>query len=200
MRKKMIVRENKDNLDLLGALDGTRAYRGPNIVQLDLTNNCNLNCVGCWCHSTFLGELRLKGEEKRRELDYNIVKKLISELAELGTKEIMLSGSGEPFMYSRIMDVIRLIKSKGIKLTIITNFTLLTKDIIKELVDLKVDNLTASIWAGDAKTYVKTHPNQTEKTFERLRENLKFLHSVKDTDNLPKIKIYNVISKIKKKY
>jgi len=185
----------KKNLSLAGDLDGSKAYKGPEIVQIDLTNDCNLNCVGCWCHSTFLKDFKLKGKEKKRKLPYEIVKKLIEDLYKLGTKEIMLSGSGEPFMYPKIMEVISLIKEKGIKLNIITNFTLINKKIIKRLVDLNVDYITISLWAGDAKTYVKTHPNQTKKTFERIRENLKYLHSIKKENNLPRVKIYNVISK-----
>ena len=185
----------KKNLDLAGALDGSKAYAGPEIVQIDLTNNCNLNCAGCWCHSDLLGNLKLKGEEKKRKLPYDIVKKLIEDLYKLGTKKIMLSGSGEPFMYPQIIEVISLIKEKGIKLNIVTNFTLVNKKIIKRLVELNVDYITISLWAGDAETYVKTHPNQTEKTFEKIRENLKYLHSLKKEDNLPHVKIYNVISK-----
>jgi len=195
MSKKDFNEFVKKNLSLAGALDGLKAYKGPEIVQIDLTNNCNLNCVGCWCHSTFLKELKLKGKEKKRKLPYEMVKKLIEDLYKLGTKEIMLSGSGEPFMYPKIMEIISLIKEKDIKLNIITNFTLVNKKIIKKLVDLNVDYITASLWAGDAETYVKTHPNQTKKTFERIRENLKYLHSIKKENNLPRVKIYNVISK-----
>jgi len=195
MSKKDFNEFVKKNLSLAGALDGSKAYKGPEIVQIDLTNDCNLNCVGCWCHSEFLGNLKLKGEEKKRKLSYDMVKKLIEDLHELGTKEIMLSGSGEPFMYPKIMEVISLIKEKGIKLNIVTNFTLVNKKIIKKLVDLNVDYITISLWAGDAETYVKTHPNQTKKIFERIRENLKYLHSLKKEDNIPYVKIYNVISK-----
>ena len=194
MLKKDFKKFFKENLDLAGALNGSKAYKGPKIVQIDLTNNCNLNCVGCWCHSDFLGNLKLKGEAKKQNLPYDMVKKLIEDLHKLGTEEIMLSGSGEPFMYPWVMDVISLIKNKGIRLNIVTNFTLVNKEIIKELIELKVDNITVSLWAGDANTYVKTHPNQTEKTFERIGENLKCLHSLKKEDNLPHVKIYNVIS------
>jgi len=195
MLKENFKKFFKENLDLVGALNGFKAYTGPGIVQIDLTNNCNLNCVGCWCHSDLLGDLKLKGEEKKRKLPYDMVKKLIEDLHELGTKEIMLSGSGEPFMYPEIMDVISLIKEKGIRLNIVTNFTLVNKKIIKRIIELNVDYITISLWAGDAETYVKTHPNQTKKTFKRIRENLKYLHSLKKKDNLPHVKIYNVISK-----
>ena len=192
MPKKYFNKCYKENLDLVGALDGSNAYKGPNIVQIDLTDKCNLNCVGCWCHSYFLENIKVK---KFKELPFDLLKKLIEELNELGVKEIMLSGSGEPFMYPQIMEVIGLIKEKGISLNIITNFTLVNKDIIKKMVELNVDNITVSLWAGDADTYVKTHPNQTKKTFITIRKNLKYLYSIKKGDNLPNIKIYNVISK-----
>jgi len=192
MLKKDFKKFFKENLELVGALDGSKAYKGPNIVQIDLTDKCNLNCVGCWCHSDLLGDSKLR---KLKELPYSIAEKLIEDLHELGTKEIMLSGSGEPFCYPKIMDVISLIKKKGIRLNIVTNFTLLNKKRIRQLVELQVDNITASIWAGDAKTYVKTHPNQNKRTFYRIKENLKFLHSIKKENNLPNVKIYNVISK-----
>ncbi len=190
--KKSFKKFFEENMDLAGALDGSKAYKGPSIVQIDLTDKCNLNCVGCWCHSNFLGDSRLK---KFEELPFDLLKKLIEDLHKMGIKEIMLSGSGEPFMYPKIMEVISLIKEKDIKLNIITNFTLINKKIMKKLVELGVDNITASIWAGDAGTYVKTHPNQTKKTFENIRENLKYLHSIKKGNNLPNVKIYNVISK-----
>ena len=192
MKNKNFNKCYKENLDLVGALDGSNAYKGPNIVQIDLTDKCNLNCVGCWCHSYFLENIKVK---KFKELPFDLLKKLIEELNELGVKEIMLSGSGEPFMYPQIMEVIGLIKEKGISLNIITNFTLVNKDIIKKMVELNVDNITVSLWAGDADTYVKTHPNQTKKTFITIRKNLKYLYSIKKENKLPHIKIYNVISK-----
>ena len=67
MPKENFKKFFKENLDLAGALDGSKAYTGPKIIQIDLTNNCNLNCAGCWCHSDLLGNLKLKGEEKKRK-------------------------------------------------------------------------------------------------------------------------------------
>jgi MoaA/NifB/PqqE/SkfB family radical SAM enzyme len=139
-----------------------------------------------------LGESKLK---EFKELPYELVKKMIEDLHDGGVKEIMLSGGGEPFMHPRIMDIIELIKKRGIKLNIITNFTLLDKEKIKKIVELNVDYITASIWAGDAETYVKTHPNQNKKTFRNIKKNLKYLYSIKKGNNLPYVKIYNVISK-----
>lgn len=167
---------------------------GPKTVQLDLTNTCNLHCVGCWCHSYLLEEKMMKPSITKKSIDLNSAKKIIDDLSKLKVSKIILSGAGEPFMHKDIIPIIRYIKSKGIFLEIITNFTLITKEIAKILVKEKVDHITASIWAGDKKSYIKTHDMKKNDTFDKIRENLKYIHSIKKTDNLPRIKIYNVIS------
>lgn len=191
------MQSDKDyDLLLRGIRDGSNAFTGPEIVQIDLTNNCNLNCVGCWCHSDLLDDVKLTGAEKEIRLAFSNVKNLINDLAKMGTSEVWLSGSGESFIYPEIMDVIRLIKKKGMKCQIITNFTLVNEKILKELVDLKVDNITVSLWAGTSEKYLLTHPNQTDKVFNKMGKMLKYLHSIKKDDNLPHVKIYNVISNL----
>ena len=162
MIHKYLKKIYEKNLDIAGALDGFRAYKGPNIVQIDLTDRCNLNCVGCWCHSDFLGKSKLK---KFDDLPYELVKKLIEDLHKLGIKEIMLSGSGEPFMYPRIMDVITLIKKKGIKLNIVTNFTLLNKEKIKKLLNWMLTILLQAFGQVMLKPMSRRIPTRTKRHF-----------------------------------
>ncbi len=177
-----------------GIRDERRAFCGPHTVQIDLTDKCNNNCIGCWVHSPLLDKKEIfpQGE---KELPFNLVNNLIEELYRLGTQEIILSGSGEPFLYPRIKDVVKLIKSKGIYLNIITNLLLVDEDIAKILVKDKVDLITASIWAGSSQAYAQTHPGVKGMEFEKLKENLKRLAFYKNTHNslLPHVKIYNVI-------
>ena len=188
-----IFGEIPDNV-IKGIKNGKKSFAYPIHVQIDLTNNCNFNCVGCWCHSELMEELKFSPKIKKQRLSKKIVFELIDDLAENGTKEIQLSGSGEPTTYPYFMDVVRKIKKKGMVLHIVTNFSLITNKIINELIKLKVDRMTISLWAGSAKTYVKTHPNQTEKTFEKIKKNLKYLNKKKK--ELPTTKIYNVISNL----
>ncbi|MDP2926387.1 MAG: radical SAM protein, partial [Nanoarchaeota archaeon] len=178
-----------------GILDGKKAYKGPNFVQIDLTNNCNNNCVGCWCHSFLLGDLMLKGEEKKKFIPFDLIKKTIDNLASLGTYEVLLAGSGEPFMHPDIMKILEYIKKKNIKINLITNFSLLDKKKVKKIVKLGIDFITISLWAGTLETYLKTHPNSTRKTFENIKKNLIYLNSLKKNSK-PQVKIYNVISNL----
>jgi len=168
----------------------------PKYVTIDLTNSCNLNCVGCWTHSPLLKDKEASKEWKSQMISFDTLKKLIDDLYDLGTERIRLTGGGEPFLYPKIFDVIKLIKEKGIACNITTNFTLLNKEKIKKLFELNVDELVVSLWAGDAETYVKTHPNQRKNAFEKVRENLRFIAQYKEKLRKgPKVIMSNVIMK-----
>jgi MoaA/NifB/PqqE/SkfB family radical SAM enzyme len=178
-------------LDAIGVLDGGYAYKGPNFVQIDLTNNCNNDCIGCWCNSALLEEKRISPEVKQQTLPYKRVISLIDELYGMGVRHIYYAGGGEPFMHPQIMEILAYTKNKGLECFVNTNFTLIDKKRARELADMGVDSLTVSIWAGSAGVYAATHPNKGEDTFYRIRETLEFLNSIKRTS--PSIKIYNVI-------
>lgn len=164
----------------------------PSVVQLDLTNNCNFNCLGCWCHSDLLGDTKFTSEENDQTLSFETVKGIIQDLVTLGTKKIMLAGSGEPLMHPQIKDIISLIKNKGIELEIITNFSLVTTEFADFLIHKGVDQLTISFWAGDEESFCATHPNQKAKTFHHIKKILTYLNQKKSI--VPETKLFNVIS------
>jgi len=183
---------------VMGILDGSEAFTGPLSVQIDLTNKCNNNCIGCWCNSPLLGNKAMDPETKKRELPFKLVKKLIDELDKICVRELYLTGGGEPFMHSKVMDIIEYIKNKGIGCDMSTNFTLISKGRAEKLVGLGVDHMNISMWAGTAKSYVKTHPNKKEGDFYRMRDMLICLAELKKKKNKKKpiINIYNVISNL----
>lgn len=182
-------------LDILGVFDGWCAFKGPDCVQIDLTNNCNNNCIGCWCNSPLLGDKSYKGAKKYKTLPMQLVKILIDELVGLGTSELYFSGGGEPFMHPDLLEIIAYAKQRQMRCSINTNFTLINESIIRGLIDLKLDHLTISLWAGTPQAYVATHPNKDEATFYKIRNMLIMLNSLKK-DSLPQIKVYNVISNV----
>jgi len=180
--------------DLLGVFNGRYAFKGPAYVQIDLTNNCNNNCIACWCNSPLLKEKAMPYDIKRQALPFELVKNLLDELHTIGTKDIYFSGGGEPFMHPQIMQILEYAKKSGFTCLVNTNFTLLDKEKIKKLVNLGVDHLTVSTWAATAGTYASTHPNKNEDTFRQIVENLRFLNQIKQ--KTPHITLYNVISSI----
>lgn len=177
-------------LDILGIFSCKFAFKGPFRVQIDLTNKCNNNCIACWCNSPLLTEKRNDGQS----LSFEKVIELIDTLKKIGTREIYLAGGGEPFMYPKILEVIRYIKKKGFVCYVNTNATLLDEQIIYELVRLKVDYLITSLWAGTRQIYKIMHPNKNEIHFYHIEQMLKFLAKIKS--RLPRVVINNVISNL----
>ncbi len=180
------------NKDLAGVLDGEFAFAGPELLQIDLTNSCNNNCIACWCRSPLLGDKTISKEIGSQTLPFDLVKQTLDDCAEMGTADIYLAGGGEPFMHPNIMEIIAYIKQLGFRCHLNTNFTLVTKDRARALKDMGVDNLIVSLWAATPETYVACHTNQTEETFLGLMETLSFLVDLKQGGG-PHIKLYNVI-------
>ena len=192
-RATALFRKIKDNyLDMLGIMHGRRAFKGPRTIQIDLTDYCNNDCLACWCNSPLLSQERLN--KPKNTLPAKLVKDLIYETWQMGLEEIYFSGGGEPFMHPDILEILEFAKSLGISCVVNTNFTLLNESIINRLIDMNLDHLTVSVWAGDAKMYKALHPNKTEDDFYRIQNLLQFLNSKKTV--FPDIKIYNVICNI----
>jgi MoaA/NifB/PqqE/SkfB family radical SAM enzyme len=191
---KIFSRKNED--PWTRGISEDKVLAGPKTLQIDLTNDCNLNCLGCWCHSDLMEELRFDASRNKVRLPLDMVKRLIDDAKGMGTEEIMLSGSGDPAMHPDFMAIVNYIKEKALRLHIITNFTLLTKTDIDAIVGSGVELITVSIWAGDAVTYSRTHPNQGTKTFYRLKENLEYLQNIRrGRKGFPMVRLYNVISR-----
>lgn len=186
--------EAEQNPVMLGIKTGTEVYTGPDLLEIDLTNNCNLQCIGCWCHSPYLGNQKFRGQKKVRHLPANRIFYLLEEAKSLGTGTIQLSGSGEPFLHPAIWQIIESIKKAGMNCNIITNFSLLDEKAIRQIINLKVNSITASIWAADADTYKRTHPGASVSLFRRIQENLALLTRLRDSRDFPRLKIYHVIS------
>jgi len=198
--KNKLRRQRQESLVLRGILHGYRAWIGPQIVQFDVTNRCNNNCLCCWNNSPLLGEpTEEKKREKEYELPFDLIKRTIDELKEMGTKTLFLAGGGEPFMHPKIMEILRCAKENQMRIVINTNFTLVDKKMAKEIVDLKIDLMHISILAGTERTYVLTHPSKTENTFCRIKDTLKYLLYIRSRKNqvgpvpFPHIDLYYVI-------
>ena len=169
------------------------ASLGPKYVVIDITNKCNLNCIACWTYSPMLNKKKPEEEWFRQQLPFETIKRLVEDLKELKTEEIRLTGGCEPFIHPQIMEIVKLIKSRGIRLDITTNFSLMNKKKLDTLVEYGVDNLTVSLWAATPKTYAKTHPNQTEEAFSRIKGNLMYFSTI---NRKTKVVIANVISNL----
>ena len=195
--KKYISDKNK-LLAVSGILHSSRAFLGPEVLHIDLTNVCNFNCIACWCRSPLLKDKAMPDWESKLTLPSDCIKNIFDDLAKIGgLRQVKLVGGGEPFMHPDILKIIENIKSKDrdIQIDINTNFSLVSEEVAKKLMDLEVDSLTVSLWAGTPEYYLAVHPGQTKETFFRIRDVLKYISSQKKQleTKRPKIIIHNVI-------
>ncbi|MBN1586946.1 MAG: radical SAM protein [Candidatus Omnitrophica bacterium] len=184
-------------LTVLGVLHGQHAFKGPDLVQIDPTNDCNSNCVGCWCHSDLLGEHKFRAPVKGQMLPYELLTRVVDQLAGSGTRALYIAGGGEPMMHPRILDFLEYAKRQhSLKLFLNTNFTLIRgEETIQRLGEIGIDSYTVSVWAGTPSIYALTHPNKDEAAFLRLKRNLNLLNQLKPRGT-GYTKVYHVVNNL----
>jgi pyruvate-formate lyase-activating enzyme len=80
-------------------------------------HTCNQSCDIC-----FTKQMPLNWEQTR-EMDFTLIEKTVKAFLPHGLKEIIPSTIGEPFLYSRFEDFLKLAKKQNIKVNITTNGT-----------------------------------------------------------------------------
>jgi MoaA/NifB/PqqE/SkfB family radical SAM enzyme len=190
------LKQLRQQIRIAAGIFNNRVYAGPWNVQIDLTNQCNNDCIACWCNSPLLGDKAMPVEIQKQFLPYEKVIQLIEELSCMGTREIYFTGGGEPFMHARILEIMRFIKNKGLHLDMSTNFTLVDRSVAERLVDIGIDHMTISLWSATKETYARLHPNKDGRTFEGITRIIDHINELKARRKTvrPALGMYNVIN------
>ena len=189
----------KNRLKLFrGILDGKKAFTGPSHVEICISDFCNMNCLACWQYSPLVKSnysSYFNPKKKNQMLPFRLFKEVVDDLHKLGVLEIRITGMGEPLFHPKIVDMAKYVKNYGIFCSIGTNGALITKDLVDKFCEIGLDRIDVSLWASSAKIYIKTHPNQNEKTFFNIKEWLKYLADIKSSykNNKPRVLLVNVI-------
>ncbi|HED05508.1 MAG TPA: radical SAM protein [Ignavibacteria bacterium] len=113
----------------------------PVSILIEVCYTCNERCNHCFLNS-----------HKEKGLTLKQYKKLFAQLVDAGTMFVILTG-GEPFTRPDFMDIVREARRKRISVSIFTNGTLLTQEIITELKDLFVNEVHISLYGANATTH-----------------------------------------------
>lgn len=98
-----------------------------NGFYIEITSRCNLKCLHCYNDSGLL----------KKEIDFLTFKKLIDEFSDK-QPNITISG-GEPLTHPQIWEMLNYCKNKVSRDSVmITNATLITKDIAKQLTEIGI--------------------------------------------------------------
>ncbi len=172
-----------------GFIGRKKALTGPWKVVIGVTDHCNYRCVMCREHS-FLAPREFQtgqveaGSEKNifyetSKMDIDLYRRLVDDLKFLGTRDINLSGKGEPLIHGSIHEMIEYASQKGFKIGLTTNGSLMNRGMADFFITTGVQSIHLSINAGTSSTYQKITGVKSSKSFEKVKNNLKTLIQLK---------------------
>ena len=117
----------------------------PLLVDVCVTNRCNLNCDYCSAESGPFAN-------KKEEISLEEIDDLFQTLQRMGTPRVAVTG-GEPFMREDIMSILKKFNQYKFAKILNTNGNLITDDIARQLSLLNFDRICVTVDGPDAKTH-----------------------------------------------
>lgn len=120
-------------------------------ISIEIIRRCPNNCIHC---------SSLSNEYCDEVLNYDLFTDVVRNVASLGAKTICLSG-GEPFLHSRIVDMVKFVASLGLQVYIYTSGvifnmqnqrTFISRDVLKTI-SKDVTKLIFNLEAATSQTY-----------------------------------------------
>jgi MoaA/NifB/PqqE/SkfB family radical SAM enzyme len=132
-------------------------------LYIEPTNRCNINCRTC---------IRNVWDEPQGMMGEEVFSKIITGLRQFSSVPILFfGGMGEPLFHPNIIEMVRQAKKIGGKVELITNGTLLTKELSLALINAGLDMLWVSIDGATQESYADVHLGATlNKTLENLEQ------------------------------
>lgn len=114
----------------------------PEEIVIEVTDNCNLDCSFCF------NNICINSKKNKNELSTERIKKVIDNIACSAIRRIRFSG-GEPLIREDIFVLMEHAKSKGLRIWLNTNATLLDKEKVR-ILSRFVENVLVSLNAFDS--------------------------------------------------
>lgn len=145
------------------------------------TNLCNLGCRFCWRTSNPNDQQNPYERGLNKEKCLRIIKNAIN----MGCEEFTFSGGGEPLMRKELIleiahkiQEVEVNEGREINTTLVTNGTLLTKKIIKELYESNWDSISISVHGANAK--LVDYLMGKGGSFKKIIEGIKKIKGIKE--------------------
>lgn len=172
--------------------DGTSFY--PNTVSIELTDRCNLSCVGC----KFYGEsgayrkegVYAKNGRKTDSMSLENVKKIIDQVAFF--KPLIIITGGEPLLNPDCLPIIDYIHQKGLVATLETNGTLITDEMAEKLIRSDISVIMVSV---DGPEEVHDKWRGRAGAFQKAVGGLKKLREIRGSESTPILNISYTIER-----
>jgi MoaA/NifB/PqqE/SkfB family radical SAM enzyme len=119
-------------------------------LQVEPTTRCNFTCG--FCAGRSMPQTDLPWERFVAALD-----------AFPDLEHIELQGEGEPLLHPRFFDMVALARSRGVRVSIITNGSLFTDEAIEKTLTLGIDKIAVSIESPDAERFQQIRGGKLDK-------------------------------------
>ncbi len=154
----------------------------PRSIQIECTTRCNLKCTMCeisyWT-------------EPGGDLEIEKLRTMLDHLPRL--RRVDLTGIGEALMNRGFFKALKLLKSRGLYVTLNDNFTMMTEEAARRIVELGVDQIFLSLDGATKQTYEKIRVGAN---FEKVIGNARRLVEMKRQmgKKRPEVKVNAVVS------
>lgn len=144
-----IFQSNLSSFDKLGP--GSR----PKMLSIEPTARCNLNCPFC-----LVGQQNsLESTEHdllprgMGDMEWNLFEKFVKDAVDFGIEKLQLHFQGEPLLYKKFPEMVKVAKIAGLKTQAFTNGLPLTEDKADKIIKAGLDHLRFSVDGATQKTY-----------------------------------------------
>ncbi len=163
-------------------------------VHIDISNRCTHSCTFCGLYGPAAledikkdngGKLSSQVNEfMKMEIDSEHCYQIIESLP-WSVNIVQFGGAGDPLMHRDAVKFITAVRSRGFKVSVLSNMEYLEEEDLLELHRLggRQDDLhfIANVSAGTPEMYVKTRPRQTDKTFDKVSSVLDRLSTLRES-------------------
>ncbi len=130
--------------------------------QIELTFRCNLKCVHCY----------VAEDKTKKELTFSEITDILDQIHQQGCLWLFFTG-GEPLIRSDFLEIYRYAKRKGFLISILTNGTLMTPEIVDYLSEEFPFSIELTLNGVTQKTYESI--SQVPSSFRKAMEAIKMI-------------------------
>lgn len=164
-------------MDMKYGFESKTAREFPSMVQLTITNVCDMSCYHC-PHSEYIK----RPDFKPSYMDMDLYRKIADEIGQHEDTSLRIFGWGEPLVHPQLVEMIRYAKDHNVGMTnLITNGLKLDKKLSTGLIEAGLDILEVSLDTLTRETYEKIRGSG--RNFDRVVENVRRYVELRDELN-----------------
>ena len=137
-----------------------RDFKIPYTASMEIITKCNFNCIHCYI------------PKHTKVMPTSVILNTLDQMREIGVLDLMLTG-GEIFLHQDVMDIVAYARSKGMRVTLFTNLSLLDENKVKRLSELYITQISTTLFSLDE--MVNDNITCAQNSVVRILKNLRLL-------------------------